>query len=124
LRDGRRFLDVARRIAPRKPVVVFKSGSTADGSRAAASHTGALTGSASMYRDLFRQAGLVQAPTFELCLNIAHALLEMPRLQQSTLGIATIGGSSGVTLTDAFGSCGLAVPEPRPAAQQALTRLR
>ena len=56
LRDGRRFLDVARRIAPHKPVVVFKSGVTADGSRAAASHTAALAGSATMYRDLFRQA--------------------------------------------------------------------
>ena len=61
LRDGRRFLDVARRIAPHKPIVVFKSGVTADGSRAAASHTAALAGSATMYRDLFRQAGLVQA---------------------------------------------------------------
>ncbi len=70
LRDGRRFLEVARRIAPYKPVVIFKSGVTADGSRAAASHTGALAGSAAMYRDLFRQAGLVQAPTFELCLKI------------------------------------------------------
>jgi hypothetical protein len=46
-----------------------------------------------MYRDLFRQAGLVQAPTFELCLNITHALLEMPRLRQPTIGIATMGGS-------------------------------
>ncbi len=123
LRDGRRFLDVARRIAPRKPVVVFKSGSTADGSRAAASHTGALTGSASMYRDLFRQAGLVQAPTFELCLNIAHALLEMPRLQQSTIGIATMGGSWGVMLTDALGQCGLHVPELPPALQEEMRRL-
>ena len=123
LRDGRRFLDVARRIAPRKPIVVFKSGSTADGSRAAASHTGALTGSASMYRDLFRQAGLVQAPTFELCLNIAHALLEMPRLQQSTIGIATMGGSWGVMLTDALGQCGLHVPELPPALQEEMRRL-
>ena len=54
--------------------------------------TTAFTGSATMYRDLFRQVGLVQAPTFELCLNITHALLEMPRLQP-TIGIATMGGS-------------------------------
>jgi acetyltransferase len=123
LRDGRHFLDVARRIAPHKPIVVFKSGSTADGSRAAASHTGALTGSASMYRDLFRQAGLVQSPTFELCLIITHALLEMPRLLQPTMGIATMGGSWGVMLTDALGQCGLHVPELPPALQAEMRRL-
>jgi acyl-CoA synthetase (NDP forming) len=123
LRDGRRFLEVARRIAPHKPIVVFKAGITTDGSRAAASHTAALTGSAPMYRDLFRQAGLVQAPAFELCLNITHALLEMPRLRQPTIGIATMGGSWGVMLTDALGQRGLRVPELPEALQEKLRRL-
>jgi acyl-CoA synthetase (NDP forming) len=123
LRDGRRFLEVARRIAPHKPIVVFKSGVTADGSRAAASHTAALAGSATMYRDLFRQAGLVQAPTFELCLNITHALLEMPRLRQPTIGIATMGGSWGVMLTDALSQRGLRVPELPAALQEEMRRL-
>src|SRR5262249_9428626 len=123
LRHGRRFLEVARRLAPRKPIVVFKAGVSADGSRAAASHTGALTGSPGMYRDLFRQAGLVQAPAFELCLNIAHALLERPRLRQPTLGIATMGGSWGVMLTDALGHYGLRVPELPLALQAEMRRL-
>jgi acyl-CoA synthetase (NDP forming) len=123
LRDGRHFLDVARRLAPYKPIVVFKAGVTADGSRAAASHTAALTGSATMYRDLFRQAGLVQAPTFELCLNITHALLEIPRLRQPTIGIATMGGSWGVMLTDALGQRGLCVPELPTALQEEMRRL-
>ena len=123
LRDGRRFLEVARRIAPYKPIVIFKAGVTADGSRAAASHTGAFAGSASMYHGVFRQAGLVQAPTFELCLNLAHALLEMPRLRQPTIGIATMGGSWGVMLTDALGQRGLRVPELPTALQEAMRRL-
>jgi len=123
LRDGRRFLEVARRIAPYKPVVIFKSGVTADGSRAAASHTGALAGSAAMYRDLFRQAGLVQAPTFELCLKITHALMEMPRLRQPTIGIATMGGSWGVMLTDALGQRSLRVPELPAALQEEMRHL-
>jgi acyl-CoA synthetase (NDP forming) len=123
LRDGRRFLEVARRIAPYKPIVIFKSGVTADGSRAAASHTGALAGSAAMYRDLFRQAGLVQAPAFELCLKITHALLEMPRLRQPTIGIATMGGSWGVMLTDALGQRALRVPELPAALQEEMRRL-
>jgi acetyltransferase len=123
LRDGRRFLEVARRIAPHKPVVVFKSGVTADGSRAAASHTAALAGSATMYRDLFRQAGLVQAPSFEICLNITHALLEIPRLRQPTIGITTMGGSWGVMLTDALSQRGLRIPELPVALQEEIRRI-
>ena len=111
LRDVPRFLKVARRMTPRKPIVVFKAGVTPDGTRAALSHTGAMAGSAGLYDDLFRQAGVVQAPTFELTLNIAHALLEMPRLKQPTIGITTMGGSWGVMLTDALAQRDLRVPE-------------
>jgi acyl-CoA synthetase (NDP forming) len=111
LRDGRRFLEVARRITSHKPIVVFKAGLTPEGGRAAASHTGALAGSADMYRGLLRQAGIVQAPSFELSLNLAHALLEMPSLRQPTIAITTLGGSWGVMLTDALAQRGLQVPE-------------
>jgi acyl-CoA synthetase (NDP forming) len=123
LRDGRRFLEVARRIAPHKPIVVFKAGLTPDGSRAAASHTGALAGSADMYRGVFRQAGIVQAPTFELSLSLTHALLEMPPLRQPTVGITTLGGSWGVMLTDALGRQGLRVPELPATVQTEMRRL-
>jgi acyl-CoA synthetase (NDP forming) len=123
LRDARRFVDIARRLTPHKPIVVFKAGLTPDGSRAAASHTGALAGSADMYRGIFRQAGMVQAPTFELSLNLAHALIEMPPLRQPTIGIATLGGSWGVMLTDALGLRGLRVPELPVGLQDAMRRL-
>ena len=65
----------------------------------------------------------MQAPTFELCLNITHALLEMPRLRQPTIGIATMGGSWGVMLTDALGQRGLRVPELPTALQEEMRRM-
>jgi len=111
LKDVRRFLQVAGRVSPRKPIVVFKAGLTPDGSRAAASHTGALAGSTDIYRGMFRQAGVVQVPSFELCLSVAHALLERPPLRQPNIGITTLGGSWGVMLTDAIVQRGLRVPE-------------
>lgn len=123
LRDVRRFLEIARRMAPRKPIVVFKAGVTADGSRAARSHTGALPGPAGLYADMFRQAGVVQAPAFELCLNITHVLMEMPRLRQPGIGITTMGGSWGVMLTDALSRHGLRVPELPAETQKAMRRL-
>jgi acetyltransferase len=123
LRNGRRFLEVARRITPHKPIVAFKAGLTPDGRRAAASHTGALAGMAEVYQGLFRQAGIVQAPVFELTLNIAHTLLEMPPLRQPSIGITTLGGSWGVMLTDALGQHGLRVPELPTALQAEMRRL-
>lgn len=123
LRDGRQFLEVARRIAPQKPIVVFKAGITQDGSRAAASHTASFAGSAAMYRGLFRQAGLVQAPSFEVTLSLAHALLEMPPLRQPNVAVVTLGGSWGVMLTDALVQQGLHVPEFPPEVQNTLRLL-
>jgi acyl-CoA synthetase (NDP forming) len=123
LRHGRRFLEVARRLASHKPVVAFKAGLTPDGGRAAASHTGALAGSAEIYRGVFRQAGIVQAPVFELSLNLAHALLEMPPMRRPTVGITTLGGSWGVMLTDALGQRGLRVPELPRAVQTEMRQL-
>ena len=117
------FWRLARRIAPHKPIVAFKAGLTADGSRAASSHTGALAGSADIYRGVFRQAGIIQAPVFELSLNLAHALLEMPAFQRPTIGITTLGGSWGVMLTDALAQRGLRVPELPAALQADMRRL-
>lgn len=123
LKDVARFLEVAGRISPHKPIVIFKAGLTTDGGRAAASHTGAMAGSADMYRGLFRQAGIVQVPSFELTLNIAHALLEMPPLRQASIGITTLGGSWGVMLTDALVHKGLRVPELPTELQSKMRRL-
>lgn len=123
LRDVRRFMKIARRMAPHKPIVVFKAGVTPDGTRAALSHTGALAGSAGLYGRMFRQAGIVRAPTFELSLNITHALLEMPRLRQPSIGITTLGGSWGVMLTDALAQAGLRVPELPADVQKEMRRL-
>jgi len=123
LRDVRRFLEIARRMSPRKPIVVFKAGVTPDGRRAAQSHTGALAGTAGLYSDMFRQAGIVQAPAFELSLSITHALIEMPRLRQPSIGITTLGGSWGVMLTDALSQCGLRVPELPADVQKTMRRL-
>jgi acyl-CoA synthetase (NDP forming) len=82
-----------------------------------------MAGSADMYRGLFRQAGIVQAPSFELTLNIAHALLEMPPLRQASIGVTTLGGSWGVMLTDALVNQGLRVPELPAELQSKMRRI-
>ncbi|MFC1825285.1 acetate--CoA ligase family protein [Thermodesulfobacteriota bacterium] len=111
IRDGNRFLNVARDVAGSKPVVVYKAGRTPGSARAAQSHTGALSGREEVYQGLFHQAGIVNVPTMELLLPVGHALIERPPLRGPRVAIITVGGSWGVALSDAFEEAGLLVPE-------------
>jgi len=111
IRDGRRFLEIAQKITPLKPVIVYKAGRTKDSARAAQSHTGALAGSWKLYQGLLRQAGVIICPAMELLLPMGMALVERPPMRGTRTGIITVGGSWGVALTDALGESGLSIPE-------------
>jgi len=120
VRDGRRFLDVARAVTKIKPVVVYKAGRTPGSARAARSHTGALSGKREIYQGLFRQTGIITSPTMELLLPLGHALIERPPMRGQRVAIITVGGSWGVALTDALEEAGLSVPELSPKLQETL----
>lgn len=120
IRDGRRFIEVARAVTKTKPVVVYKGGRTPGSARAASSHTGALSGKKEVYEGLFHQAGIITSPVMELLLPLGHALIERPRMRGERVAIITMGGSWGVALTDALEEAGLAVPEFSPKLQKVL----
>ena len=63
--DGRRFVQVARDVTRRKPVIALKVGRFASGQRAAASHTGALAASDTAFDAAFEKAGILRADTAE-----------------------------------------------------------
>jgi acyl-CoA synthetase (NDP forming) len=98
-------------VARRKPVVIYKAGQSTGSARAAHSHTGALSGQKEIYEGILRQVGIIVSPTMELLLPIGHALIERPRLRGPRVGIVTMGGSWGVSLTDSLEKAGLSVPE-------------
>jgi acyl-CoA synthetase (NDP forming) len=120
LRDGRRFIDVARAVTKKKPVVVYKAGRTPGSARAARSHTGALSGEKGVYDGLFRRTGIIASPTMELLLPLCHALIERPPMRGPRVAIITMGGSWGVALSDALEETGLFVPELGPSLQKTL----
>ena len=120
VRDGRRFIEVARSVTKTKPVVAYKAGRTPGSARAAHSHTGALSGKQEIYQGLFRQAGIITSPSMELLLPLAHSLIERPPIRGPRVGIITVGGSWGVALSDALEEAGLLVPEFSPKLQEAL----
>lgn len=100
IKDGRAFVDAARRVSKDKPVVVLKAGRTAQGARAAASHTGALAGTDRIYDAALREAGVVRARTLEDLLDWSRALTMLPEPKGENVLIVTGAGGSGVLLSD------------------------
>ena len=111
LKDGRAFVEAARKTVPRKPVVVLKAGRTAAGAKAAGSHTGALAGDDAVYEDILKQAGVIRAPGLNDMLEYARGLPVLPTPQGDNVVIITGAGGSGVLLSDAVTDNGLSLME-------------
>ncbi|RKN04960.1 acetate--CoA ligase family protein [Streptomyces radicis] len=122
LKDGRAFVEAARRTVPRKPVVVLKAGRTALGARAAGSHTGALAGDDRVYDDILRQAGVIRAPGLNEMLEYARALPVLPTPSGENVVIITGAGGSGVLLSDACVEAGLTLMDIPPDLDEAFRR--
>jgi acetate---CoA ligase (ADP-forming) len=99
LKDGRKFIKAGR--AAKKPIVALKSGVSAHGAAAAASHTGSLAGAAKIYGSAFKQAGVIQAEDLDNLFDRTLALSLMPPLRGENLLVITNGGGVGVLATDA-----------------------
>jgi acyl-CoA synthetase (NDP forming) len=98
--DGAHFVEAARRTAGRKPVVVLRGGLTEAGGRAAASHTGALAGSAEVFRAAARQAGVVVCGTVDELVDLGACLAYLPLPKGRRVAVVTNGGGPGVLAAD------------------------
>lgn len=111
-RDGAKLaaaLELARRHG--KAVVVCKSGSSALGAQAAASHTAALAGRDEVFDAVFQQHGAYRAQDIDELFDVAYACSIAPLPRSRRLGILSMSGGAGVTLADAAQAWGLQVPE-------------
>jgi acetyl coenzyme A synthetase (ADP forming)-like protein len=109
--NPRRFSRLAREVGRRKPIVAVKSGRSAAGQRAAASHTGALLASTDTTVDaLFRQAGVIRTETLEEMFDVATLLTNQPPPAGDRVAIVTNAGGLGILCADACEAHGLHVP--------------
>ena len=100
--DARAFLSAAREVALTKPIIVIKPGRTAQAAKAAASHTGSLTGSDEVLDAAFRRVGVLRVDTIEDMFGMAEVLAKQPRPRGRKLTIVTNAGGPGVLATDAL----------------------
>jgi len=104
--DARAFLSAAREVALTKPIIVIKAGRSQAASRAAASHTGALTGSDDVLDAAFRRAGVLRVANIGEVFHLADVLGKQPRPAGPRLAIVTNAGGPAVLATDALVAAG------------------
>ena len=100
--DARKFLSAAREVALSKPIIVIKAGRTEAAAKAAASHTGALTGSDEVLDAAFRRAGVLRVDNIADIFYMSGVLGKQPRANGKRLTILTNAGGPGVLATDAL----------------------
>ena len=109
--DARNFLSAAREVALTKPIIVIKVGRTAPAARAAASHTGSLTGSDEVLEAAFRRAGVLRVDRIAELFYMADVLAKQPRPKGPRLAIVTNAGGPGALSTDALLGSGAELAE-------------
>jgi acetate---CoA ligase (ADP-forming) len=101
IKNGKKFLEIAKKVSKKKPVIVIKGGTTEQGSHATASHTGSLAGSAEVYFGAFKQAGCIIANSLYDMFNYAKIMEIVVKPKGNRVQIITNGGGYGVLSTDA-----------------------
>jgi acetate---CoA ligase (ADP-forming) len=115
-----KFSRIARRISRRKPIVALKSGRSAAGARAAASHTGALASSDTFVDALFHQAGVIRTDTITELFDVGTMLARQPIPLGRRVAIVTNAGGPGILAADACQAHGLTVAQLSGATTAAL----
>ena len=120
--DAHAFLSAAREVAMDKPIIVLKVGHTEAAAKAAASHTGALTGSDEVLNAAFRRCGVLRVHTISDLFDMAEILAKQPSPKGNRLSIVTNAGGPGAIATDALISGGGELSELAPETVQQLNQ--
>ncbi|MCM8775703.1 MAG: acetate--CoA ligase [Candidatus Omnitrophica bacterium] len=125
--DGRGFIQLAREItgdAPRpKPILVIKAGRTAQGAKAAQSHTGSMMGSDEIYDATFAQSGVIRVNSVEEIFDLAVAFANQPLPKSKRVAIITNAGGPGIMTTDACVRYGLDIAQFESSTIEALKKV-
>lgn len=105
--NGERFLEIARSVSLKKPIIAIKSGTSEAGTKAISSHTGSLAGSDIAVSTAFSQAGIIRANTVEELFDYAKIFSYQHPPKGNRVGIITNAGGPGIMATDAVSKTGL-----------------
>ncbi|MGA3178885.1 MAG: bifunctional acetate--CoA ligase family protein/GNAT family N-acetyltransferase [Verrucomicrobiota bacterium] len=121
--DARAFLSAAREVALTKPIIVIKPGRTSAAAKAAASHTGSLTGSDEVLQAAFQRAGVLRVENISELFDMAEVLAKQPRPRGPHLAIITNAGGPAVLATDMLITSGGQLAELTPETMAAYNQI-
>jgi len=120
IRDGGRFVEVARQVTKLKPVVAIKAGRSEAGKRAAATHTGSVAGDELIAQTAFDQAGIIRAYSIDEMFDMAKALVGLPKPRGRQVVVLSEGGGDNAITVDNLAMNGLEVNVLSPETQNRL----
>ena len=109
-KNGRRLFETLRKVAARKPVLIWKGGQTDAGARAANSHTGSMASSQAVWDALMRQTGAIRVDSLDEIVDTTAAILKLGELRGPRGALVCMTGGESVVITDTFSKQGLQVP--------------
>ena len=120
IKDGPRFMKLAKEVSKIKPIVLIKAGRTSKGGAAAASHTGSIAGSDNAYETAFKQSGILRVNSVNDLLLYARVLTSQPIPLGNKIAIITNGGGAGIMATDDAVDAGFEIAELDPLTKKVL----
>jgi len=124
VRDGKRFMEIAREVTKVKPIVALKTGKTRAGAKAAMSHTGSIAGSDDVYNSAFLQTGIIRASDMNEFFDSCKALVFQPPTSENNVVIITDAGGPGIMAADECELKGLRIGELSGESIKALEEMR
>jgi acetyltransferase len=121
--NPKRFTTIARRVTRKKPIVAVKAGRTAQGARAATSHTGSIVGLDIASDTLLEQCGVLRVSSMEEMFTLAQALASQPVPSGDRIAIVTNAGGPGILCTDALIGAGLTLATLQTKTRKALAKV-
>lgn len=109
--DGRRFVEVAKKVTPKKPVIVLYGGRTEAGARAAKSHTGSIASNAMVVDAALKQTMCTKADDFNELMEFSKVFSTQPVPSGNRVAVVTAAGSVGVVLSDLCEEYGLRIAQ-------------
>jgi len=109
--DGEKFIEVAKEVSKKKPIIALKAGRSEHGRKAISTHTGSLAGSYDIYEAAFKQSGVIIADTVEEMFDLAKVLAYQPLCKGNNIAIISNAGGPAVLCADYCGMYGIDLPE-------------
>ena len=124
LRDGSRFMEVARRVTPQKPVIALKTGRSVKGAHAVSSHSGSLAGSDEVYDAAFHQVGVIRATDMIELADFTRVFASLECLPKGKrVGIISCSGGAAGLAADACERFGMEIPDLSDATVEKLRQI-